>query len=143
MVYAALTETYLETTTTLRNAYTQISDKIPDIEDFIYKDDKITLPERIKGYWNEAKKFLKNPQINSKEIGLKLLAAYDRILTNEMANVKAGVKKVKKPIKLDDNAIEIVEIIHSDGCSCEQCEVLEGFYLKDDNPDEPPFHPGC
>lgn len=143
LVYAALTETYLETTTTLRNTYKQISDKIPTIEDFIYKDDKITLPERIKGYWDEAKQFLKNPQINSKEIALHLLRNYDRILTNEMVNVKAGVKRVKKPIKPDDNAIEIVEIIHSDGCDCELCEVLEGFYLKDDNPSEPPFHLGC
>jgi hypothetical protein len=43
------------------------------------------------------------------------LTAYDKILTNEMINVKAGVKKVKKPI--DPDGIEVV-IISNGECDC-------------------------
>lgn len=137
LVYAALTTTYLETTTILRETYNQISDKIPNIEDFIYKDDKITLPQRIKGYWDEAKTLLNNPQVNPKQIALTTLTAYDKILTNEMINVKAGVKKVKKPI--DPDGIEVV-IISNGECDC--CN-QGGIYLADEAPSEPPYHINC
>ena len=35
LVYAALTDTYLETVLTLKNVYLNISDDIPNIEDFL------------------------------------------------------------------------------------------------------------
>jgi len=54
LIYAALTDTYLETVTALRNIYINISDETLNIEDFIYKDDGITLPQRVKKYWDEA-----------------------------------------------------------------------------------------
>ena len=62
LFYAALTDTYLKTSMTLKDAYNNISDKIPNIEDFIYTDDNITLPQRIKLYWDEAATLLKNPK---------------------------------------------------------------------------------
>jgi len=83
-MYAALTDTYLETITTLKSIYTEISDDILDIEDFIYKSDDMTLPQRIKKYWDEAASFLKNPEMDIKEISLYLLRMYDRILSNEI-----------------------------------------------------------
>ena len=67
---------------------------------------------------------------------------YDRILDNEMKNIKTGVKEAKK-IKTPENLIPIIEIIHSDGCTCNECTTLEGFYLEEDNPGHPPFHIGC
>ena len=142
LFYAALTDTYLETVLTLKNIYAEISDEILDIEDFIYKNDNITLHQRIKKYWDEAASFLKNPEADTTEISLYLLSMYDRILTNEMQNIKTGVQKAKKP-KIIDNLISVIEIIHSDNCDCEECNVLEGFYLEDDNPGLPPFHIGC
>lgn len=134
-IYAALTDTYLETTIALKEIYTQIIDKVVDIEDFIYKDDKITLPRRIKKYWDEAAKLLKQPKVDLQEIALYLLTMYDRILNNEMINVKQGVKKVKKPI--DDDGIEIVYI--TNGACC----FNGGIYLAEDGPEEPPYHIGC
>ena len=62
LVYAALTDTYLETVLILKNVYIEISDEIIDIEDFIYKNDDMTLPQRIKKYWDEVASFLKNPE---------------------------------------------------------------------------------
>ena len=135
LFYAALTDTYLETTIALKNIYNEISDEIPDIEDFIYKDDKKTLPERIKQYWDEAFILLKNPQADSQEIALYLLTMYERILNNEMINVKAGVKKVKKPI--NDDGIEVIVI--TDGECCNN----GGIYLADEAPQEPPYHINC
>ena len=88
LMYAVLTDTYLETTITLKNIYIEISDEILDIEDFIYKNDNITLPQRVKKYWDEAASFLKNPEIDIQEISLYLLNMYDRILDNEMQNIK-------------------------------------------------------
>lgn len=142
LMYAALTDTYLETVITLRNVYINISDETLDIEDFIYKDDDITLPQRIKKYWDEAASFLKNPETDTQEISLYLLNMYDRILDNEMQNIKTGVKEAKK-IKDTGDLIPIIEIIHSDTCGCEDCNILEGFYLEDDDPGHPPFHIGC
>lgn len=142
LMYAALTDTYLETVITLRNVYINISDETLDIEDFIYKDDDITLPQRIKKYWDEAASFLKNPETDTQEISLYLLNMYDRILDNEMQNIKTGVKEAKKP-EIIDNLIPIIEIIHSDNCECEACNFLEGFYLEDDDPGHPPFHIKC
>ena len=142
LMYAALTDTYLETVTTLRNVYVDISDETLDIEDFIYKDDDITLPQRIKKYWDEAASLLKNPEMDIKEISLYLLCMYDRILSNEIQNIKTGVKEAKKPKNTED-LILIIEIIHSDECDCGLCETLEGFYLEEDNPGHPPFHIGC
>ena len=142
LMYAALTDTYLETVTTLRNVYVNISDETLDIEDFIYKDDDITLPQRIKKYWDEAASLLKNPEMDIKEISLYLLCMYDRILSNEIQNIKTGVKEAKKPKNTED-LILIIEIIHSDECDCGLCETLEGFYLEEDNPGHPPFHIGC
>ena len=84
LMYAALTDTYLETVTTLRNVYVDISDETLDIEDFIYKDDDITLPQRVKKYWDEAASLLTNPETDLQEISLYLLNMYDRILSNEM-----------------------------------------------------------
>lgn len=142
LMYAALTDTYLETVTTLRNVYVNISDETLDIEDFIYKDDDMTLPQRVKKYWDEAASLLKNPETDIQEISLYLLNMYDRILSNEMENIKTGVKEAKK-IKNTGDLIPIIEIIHSDNCDCEECNVLEGFYLEDDDPGHPPFHIGC
>ena len=134
-IYAALTDTYLETTIALREIYSQILDQVVDIEDFIYKEDKITLPKRIKNYWNEAAILLKKSKTDIQEVALSLLTAYDKILNNEMINVKQGVKKVKKPI--DDDGIEIVYI--TNGLCCDN----GGIYLADEAPDEPPYHVGC
>ena len=142
LMYAALTDTYLETVTTLRNAYVNISDETLDIEDFIYKGDNMTLSERVKKYWDEAASFLKNPETDTSEISLYLLSIYNRILTNEMQNIKTGVQEAKK-IKDTGDLIPIIEIIHSDTCGCEECNSLEGFYLEDDDPGHPPFHIGC
>lgn len=142
LIYAALIDTYLETVTALRNIYINISDETLDIEDFIYKDDGITLPQRVKKYWDEVASLLKNPETDIQEISLYLLNMYNRILSNEMQNIKIGVKEAKKP-KFADNLIPIIEIIHSDNCNCEMCNVLEGFYLEDDYPGRPPFHIGC
>ena len=61
---------------------------------------------------------------------------YDRILNNEMINVKAGVKKVKKP-KVPDDAIDV--IIITDG----ECCTNGGIYLADEAPELPPYHIGC
>ena len=96
LFYEALTETYLQTVIALKEIYNgNISDDIPNIEDFIYKEDGKTLSERIKDYWNEVKKLLKDPQSYSKKdsvknqtITLYLLNMHDRILTNEIINVK-------------------------------------------------------
>ena len=142
LMYAALTDTYLETITTLKSIYIEVSDDILDIEDFIYKKDNITLPQRIKKYWDEVDSFLKNPEIDIQELSLYLLNMYDRILSNEMQNIKTGVKEAKK-IKNIDNLIPIIEIFHGDNCGCEFCETLEGFYLEDDDPGHPPYHIGC
>lgn len=142
LIYAALTDTYLETTLTLKDTYIEVSDEILNIEDFIYKDDDITLPQRIKKYWDEVATFLKNPESDTQEISLYLLNMYDRILDNEMQNIKTGVKKAKKPENID-SLIPIIEIIHSDGCDCDTCDVLEGLYLEEDNAELPPFHIGC
>ena len=150
LMYAALTDTYLETVTTLRNVYVNISDETLDIEDFIYKDDDITLPQRIKKYWDEAASLLKNPEMDIQEISLYLLNMYDRILDNEMQNIKTGVKEAKKAKKYKykqekdtTDLITIIEIIHSDGCDCDECTTLEGFYLEEDDPGHPPFHTRC
>ena len=142
LIYAALTDTYLETVTTLRNTYVNISDETLNIEDFIYKDDDITLPQRVKKYWDEAASLLKNPEADRQEISLYLLNMYDRILSNEMENIKTGVKEAKK-IKDIGDFVPIIEIIHNDNCDCEECNGLEGFYLEDDDPGHPPFHIGC
>ena len=142
LIYAALTDTYLETTLTLKDTYIEVSDEILDIEDFIYKDDDITLPQRIKKYWDEVATFLKNPESDTQEISLYLLNMYDRILSNEIQNIKTGVKEAKKPKNTED-LILIIEIIHSDECDCGLCETLEGFYLEEDDPGHPPFHIGC
>ena len=156
LIYAALTDTYLETVTALRNIYINISDETLNIEDFIYKDDGITLPQRVKKYWDEAAQllkspetdtqkissYLKNPEIDTQEISLYSLNMYDRILDNEMQNIKTGVKEAKKPENID-NLIPIIEIIHRDNCECETCNLLEGFYLEDDCPELPPFHVRC
>ena len=136
LFYDALTETYLQTTITLKNIYNHISEKVPDIEDFIYKDDKITLPKRIKNYWDEGLNLLKKTPDLTQEIALHLLVMYDRILNNEMINVRQGVKKVKKPI--DDDGILIITI--TDGC--EKCN-YGGTYLAEDAPELPPYHPNC
>ena len=142
LIYAALTDTYLETTLTLKDTYIEVSDEILNIEDFIYKDDDITLPQRIKKYWDEVATFLKNPESDTQEISLYLLNMYDRILDNEMQNIKTGVKEAKKP-EIIDNLIPIIEIIHSDNCECDTCNILEGFYLEDNDPGHPPFHIRC
>ena len=84
LMYAALTDTYLETITTLRNVYVNISDETPDLEDFLYKEDDMTLPQRIKKYWDEVAAFLKNPEVDTQEISLYLLSMYDRILVTEI-----------------------------------------------------------
>lgn len=142
LMYAALTDAYLETIITLKDVYINISDETLDVEDFIYKNDNMTLPERVKKYWDEAASFLKNPEADTTEISLYLLSMYDRILTNEMQNIKTGVQEAKK-IKDTGDLVPIIEIIHSDICSCEECNGLEGFYLEDDDPGHPPFHIGC
>lgn len=67
---------------------------------------------------------------------------YDRILNNEIQNIKTGVKEAKTP-KVMPGLIPIIEIIHQDDCDCEFCETLEGFYLEDDDPGHPPYHIGC
>ncbi len=134
-IYAALTDTYLETTIALKEIYVQILDEVVNIEDFIYKEDKITLPRRIKNYWNEVAKLLKNSKTDTQEIALYLLTMYDRILNNEMINVKQGVKKVKKPI--DDDGIEIIYITNGECCH------NGGVYLADEAPPEPPYHINC
>jgi hypothetical protein len=100
------------------------------------------LPQRIKKYWDEVASFLKNPEINKQELSLYLLNMYDRILTNEIQNIKTGVQEAKK-IKNTENLIPIIEIIHSDNCDCDECNLMEGFYLEDDDPGHPPFHIGC
>lgn len=142
--YEALTETYLKTVLTLKDAYNDnISDDIPNLEDFIYTEDGKTLQERIKGYWNEVAVLLKGSKNETQEISLYLLSMYDRILSNEIQNVKAGIKKTKKVNDMP-GLIKIIEIIHSDECDCDLCNQLEGFYLEDDAPnDGPPFHIGC
>ena len=150
LFYEALTKTYLQTTIALKEIYHgNISDDIPNIEDFIYKDDGKTLSERIKGYWDEAKQLLKKNSSSYSEnlttnqtIILYLLNMYDRILSNEIQNIKTGIKETKK-VKNTNDLISIIEIIHSDTCGCLMCEILEGFYLEEDSPDHPPFHVGC
>lgn len=136
LFYGALTDTYLETTIALKNMYSQIADDIPNIEDFIYKTDKLTLSERIKKYWDQIPVFLKQHG-SPKDIALFLLQHYDIILNNEMQNVKSGVKRTKKPI--DPDGILIV-IISNGECDC--CN-HEGIYLADDDPELPPYHVGC
>lgn len=133
-----LAVTYLQTVITLRDIYEHITDKIPDIEDFIYKGDKKTLSERIKGYWDESAALLKklSKEDSIKEIALHLLAMYDRILNNEIINVKQGVKKVKKPI-IDDDGILIIIITNG------QCCDNGGIYLEEDNPPLPEYHINC
>lgn len=135
LFYDALTETYLQTTLTLKETYKIISDKIPDIEDFIYKDDKVTLPQRIKLYWDDGASLLKRTPDLTQEIALKTLQLYDRILNNEMVNVRQGVKKVKKPI--DDDGITIVTITNG------QCCDNGGVYLEEEAPELPPYHINC
>jgi len=108
LFYAALTDTYLLTAIALKEIYGQISDNIPNIEDFLYTEDDKTLPERLKQYWDEALSLLKNSQTDPQEIALYLLSMYDRILTTEMQNVKTGVKQTKKPIRETD--IEVIII---------------------------------
>ncbi len=98
-MYAALIDTYLETVITLKDVYVNISDETLDIEDFIYKNDDMTLPERVEKYWDEAATFLKNPEADTQELSLYLLSMYDRILTNEMQNIKTGVQEAKKKKK--------------------------------------------
>lgn len=150
LFYEALTETYLQTTIALKTIYNgNISDDIPDMEDFIYKDDGKTLSERIKGYWDEAKKLLKDSSFNNKKdsnknqtIILYLLNMYDRILSNEIQNIKTGIQEAKI-IKNMGNLIPLIEIYHTDDCSCGMCDLLEGFYLEEDDPGHPPFHIGC
>lgn len=145
LFYEALTETYLQTTIALKEIYNgNISDEIPDIEDFIYKEDGKTLPERVKQYWDEVKKILKKTpssyskrdSIKNQTITLYLLNMHDRILTNEIINIKAGVKKVKHPNNPGD-LVEVIEI--TDG----QCCNNGGLFLATDGPDEPPYHIGC
>lgn len=135
LFYQALTDTYLNTTLTLKDIYDHISDKIVNIEDFIYQDDDITLPRRIKIYWDEASSFLKKEQVDEKDIALHLLNMYDRILNNEMINVRTGVKRTKKPI--DPDGISIVTI--TDGECCDN----GGTYLDGEEPGLPPYHIGC
>ena len=139
LVYAALTDTYLETTMALKNIYKEISDEIPNIEDFIYKDDNITLPKRIKQYWDEVNVLLKNPEADTQEISLYLLTMYNRILSNEITNVKQGLKKIKKPL-----GDEIMCVVITQG-ECENCPGQEGFFLEEDIPydDLPPYHVNC
>lgn len=134
--YNALTETYLLTAITLKNIYEHISDKIPNIEDFFYKEDNKTLSDRIKDYWNDGKNLLKKSPDNMQDIALHLLTMYDRILTTEMQNVKTGVKKTKKPLD-NNNGIEVIYV--TDGECCE----YGGIYLAEDDPPIPPFHPNC
>ena len=102
----------------------------------------MTLPQRIKKYWSEVTTFLKNPEVDTQEISLYLLSMYDRILVTEMQNVKTGVKKAKM-VKDTSDLIAVIEVAHSDGCDCEMCSVMEGFYLEEDEPETPPYHPGC
>lgn len=142
LFYAALTDTYLETMTTLRNTYVEISDEIPNIEDFIYKDDDITLSQRIKNYWDEIANFLKNPEVNTQEVSLYLLNMYNRILINEIINVKQGIKKIKKPI-LQENEVLCLSITQG---SCEEglCPGEELFGLEEELAGkEPPYHVQC
>ena len=141
LIYAALTDTYLETALTLKNAYAEVSDEIPDLEDFLYKEDDMTLPQRIKKYWDEVAAFLKNPEVDTQEISLYLLSMYDRILVTEIQNIKTGLKETK--IKNTSDFIRVIEVIHSDSCDCEMCNIMEGFYLEEDEPEHPPYHPGC
>lgn len=145
LFYEALTETYLQTTIALKEIYNgNISDEIPDIKDFIYNEDGKTLPERVKQYWDEVKKILKKAppsyskkdSIKNQTITLYLLNMYNRILTNEIINIKAGVKKVKHPNKPVD-LVEVIEI--TDGECCHN----GGLFLAIDEPDEPPYHIGC
>lgn len=151
LFYEALTETYLQTVIALKEIYNgNISDDILNIEDFIYKNDGKTLSERIKEYWDEAKKLLKDlssttdekDSIKNQTIILYLLNMYDRILSNEIQNIKTGVKEAKIVKNIGD-FIPIIEIFHSDECGCGLCELLEGFYLEEDDPGHPPFHIGC
>lgn len=135
LFYAALTDTYLKTSITLKKIYNQISDKIPNIEDFIYQDDDITLSERIKQYWDDSASSLKNPEADTKTIALHLLTMYERILNNEMINVKQGVKKIKKPI--DNDGINIIVITNGECCT------NGGVYLEDEAPELPPYHINC
>lgn len=135
LIYKALTETYLETVIALKEIYQEISDEIPNLEDFIYKDDNKTLSERVKDYWNEAASMLKASSVDTQKISLYLLNMYDRILTTEIQNVKQGVKKVKKPINM--GCVEV--IIITDGECCEH----GGIYLASDDVEEPPYHPNC
>ena len=135
LFYEALTETYLQTTLTLKNIYNNISDKIPDIEDFIYKDDKMTLQQRIKQYWDEGAILLKRTPDLTQKISLHMLSMHDRILNNEMINVKQGVKKTKKPI--DDDGITVITITNGECC------FNGGVYLEGEEPDLPPYHLNC
>lgn len=135
-MYGALTDTYLETTMTLKNIYIQIADEVANIDDFIYSGDKLTLSDRIKKYWDEIPILLKKNG-DPKLIALTLLTHYDIILNNEMQNVKSGVKRTKKPI--DPDGIEIIVISNGE---CECCN-HEGIYLADDGPELPPYHIGC
>lgn len=100
------------------------------------------MPQRIKNYWNEAASLLKNPETDISTLSLYLLNMYDRILSNEIQNIKTGVKEAKIP-KAILGFIPIIEIIHWDDCECDECEHLEGLYLEDDDPSHPPYHIGC
>ena len=135
IVYDALTETYLQTTLTLKDIYDHIVEKVVDIEDFIYKEDHITLPRRIKLYWDEALSFLKKDYKEPQDIALHLLKMYERILNNEMINVRQGVKKIKKPITND--GIILVTITNG------QCCFNGGTYLEEEAPELPPYHYNC
>ena len=44
--------------------------------------------EWIKQYWDDSASSLKNPEADTKTIALHLLTMYERILNNEMINVK-------------------------------------------------------
>ena len=103
----------------------------------------LNIAERIKDYWNEVKKLLKDSQSYSKKdsvknqtITLYLLNMHDRILTNEIINVKTGVKKAKHPSN-PGGCVEVIEITDGECCS------NGGIFLAEDGPDEPPYHIGC
>lgn len=135
--YTALTESYLETISILRDTYGDLSDQIPKIDDLLYKKDKKTLPERIKGYWDEGGLLLQTQHSLNSSIALHLLNMLERILATEIKHLSNKLKQEKLlPIP---GCVEVVTI--TDG----QCCSHGGTYLLSEISDEdlPPYHPNC
>lgn len=145
--------------------YHDLNETLPiSIDDLTYKADGKTLPERVKFYWDETEKLLKQAKDNKSAITnakVHLLAMLERILTTEINMVSNGVKKNKSPILVNKKKVkaktkkqlqemsddEYAVFVHVDGCACGDgppcnCPDYDGDYPEDEVP-WPPYHSNC